>query len=225
MCLTPIPIAAKTHSSACCRRGFFYRYVTLPTQNSTGVPSALLEDSRSASQQWRKLCPSLAIQNNRPVSLLSFPSKALKRAVSNEISLCLSQNNLLDHFQSGFQGFSLYWDISPCCNWGPLNCQGFILLLFLLSHLCAAFNEVHSQFFLSILCPPINHMCGFGRNMNWGSRSVTTYRGGQTDWQQCVSRSSVMRIQMSVTSWCDEPSLQQHLSPIRDRYVVLGRWS
>ena len=43
------------------------------------------------------------IQNYRPVSLLSFLSKTLERAVYNQLSSYLSENDLLDPHQSGFR--------------------------------------------------------------------------------------------------------------------------
>ncbi len=43
------------------------------------------------------------IENNRPVSLLLFIAKTLKRVLFNQVSLFLSQNNKLDANQSGFR--------------------------------------------------------------------------------------------------------------------------
>ena len=43
------------------------------------------------------------LRNYRPVSLRSFLSKTLERAVSSQLSSSLSQNNLLDPHQSGFK--------------------------------------------------------------------------------------------------------------------------
>ena len=43
------------------------------------------------------------IQNYRPISLLSFLSKTLERAVANQLSSYLSSNNLLDPHQSSFK--------------------------------------------------------------------------------------------------------------------------
>ena len=43
------------------------------------------------------------VQNCRPISLLSFLSKKLERAISNQLSCYLSQNYLLDPHQSGFK--------------------------------------------------------------------------------------------------------------------------
>ncbi len=49
------------------------------------------------------LNPSL-LENYRPVSLLPFIAKTLERAVFNQVSVFLTQNNLLDSNQSGFRG-------------------------------------------------------------------------------------------------------------------------
>ena len=66
------------------------------------VPSAFKSARVTPLLKKPSLDPSDA-KNYRPVSLLSFLSKTLERVVSNQLSLHLSQNNLLDPNQSGFK--------------------------------------------------------------------------------------------------------------------------
>ncbi len=73
------------------------------TSLHTGVfPSAFRQARITPLLKKPTLNPSL-LENYRPVSLLPFIAKTLERAVFNQFSAFLTQNNLLDSNQSGFR--------------------------------------------------------------------------------------------------------------------------
>ncbi len=65
-------------------------------------PHCIQAGSANPTAQKPTLNTSLT-ENYRPVSLLPFIAKTLQRAVFNQVSLFLSQNNKLDAKQSGFR--------------------------------------------------------------------------------------------------------------------------
>ncbi len=65
-------------------------------------PSAFRQASITSLLKKPTLNQSL-LENYRPVSLLPFIAKTLERAVFNQVSAFLTQNNLLDSNQSGFR--------------------------------------------------------------------------------------------------------------------------
>ena len=73
------------------------------------IPSAVLQSlclSKCSCYPLSSKKPSLdpsSVKNYCPVSILPFLSKALERAVLNQLSSFLQQHNLLDPHQSGFQ--------------------------------------------------------------------------------------------------------------------------
>ncbi len=77
--------------------------LTSLTHPITGVfPSAFRQVCITPLLKKPTLNPSL-LENYRPVSLLPFIAKTLERAVFNQVSAFLTQNNLLDSNQSGFR--------------------------------------------------------------------------------------------------------------------------
>ncbi len=76
---------------------------TINTSLHTGVfPSAFRQARITPLLKKPTLNPSL-LENYRQVSLLPFIATTLERAVFNQVSAFLSQNNLLDSNQSGFR--------------------------------------------------------------------------------------------------------------------------
>ena len=92
------------------------------------------------------------IKNYRPVSLLPFLSKTLERAVFNQLSRYLHQNNLLDPHQSGFKaGHSTetaLLAVTESLRAAGANSLSSVLILLDLS---AAFDTVNHQILLSTL--------------------------------------------------------------------------
>ncbi|XP_064193956.1 uncharacterized protein LOC135256012 [Anguilla rostrata] len=78
----------------------------LPTPQPVLSPSLTISpcfsDFSPLTDSETTLDPSI-IGNYRPVSLLPFLSKTIERAASNQLSVFLSQNELLDPHQSGFR--------------------------------------------------------------------------------------------------------------------------
>ncbi|XP_052351813.1 uncharacterized protein LOC127915630 [Oncorhynchus keta] len=92
------------------------------------------------------------VNNYRPVSLLSFISKTLERAVLGQLSLYLSQNDLLDPNQSGFKTShsteTALLCITEALRTAKANSLSSALILLDLS---AAFDTVNHQILLSTL--------------------------------------------------------------------------
>ncbi len=92
------------------------------------------------------------LENYRPVSLLPFIAKTLKRVVFNQVSLFLSQNNKLDAKQSGFRsghstGTALL-SVTEALRIAKVDSKSSVLILLDLS---AAFDTVNHQILLSTL--------------------------------------------------------------------------
>ncbi len=92
------------------------------------------------------------LENYRPVSLLPFIAKTLERAVFNQVSAFLTQNNLLDSNQSGFRsGHSTetaLLSVVEALRLARADSKSSILILLDLS---AAFEMVNHQILLSTL--------------------------------------------------------------------------
>ncbi len=92
------------------------------------------------------------IENYRPVSLLPFIAKTLKRAVFNQVSLSLSQNNKLDAkqlgFRSGHSTETALLSVTEALQIAKADSKSSVLILLDLS---AAFNTVNHQILLSTL--------------------------------------------------------------------------
>ncbi len=92
------------------------------------------------------------IENYRPVSLLPFIAKTLKRVVFNQVSLFLSQNNKLDAKHSGFRsGHSTetaLLSVTEALRIAKADYKSSVLIRLDLS---AAFDTVNHQILLSTL--------------------------------------------------------------------------
>ncbi len=92
------------------------------------------------------------MENYRPVSLLPFISKTLKRFLFNQVSLFLSQNNKLDTKQSGFRsGHSTetaLLSVTEALWIAKADSKSSVLILLDLS---AAFDTLNHQILLSTL--------------------------------------------------------------------------
>ncbi len=120
------------------------------TSLHTGVfPSAFRQARITPLLKKPTLNPSL-LENYRPVSLLPFIAKTLERAVFNQVSAFLTQNNLLDSNQSGFRsGHSTetaLLSVIEALRLARADSKSSILILLDLS---AAFDMVNHQILLS----------------------------------------------------------------------------
>ncbi len=92
------------------------------------------------------------LDSYRPISLLPFLAKTLKRVVFNQVSLFLSQNNKLDANQSGFRsGHSTEMallSVTEALRIAKADSKSSVLILLDLS---AAFDTVNHQILLSTL--------------------------------------------------------------------------
>ncbi|KAJ8395857.1 hypothetical protein AAFF_G00027400 [Aldrovandia affinis] len=126
---------------------------------------------------------SAIISNYRSVSLLPFLSKTLERAVYNQLSTHLLQNDLLDPNQSGFKaGHSTetaLLAVTEALQGAKSQSLGSVLLLLDLS---AAFDTVDHQILLSSLV----EMGISGSALTW-FKSYLTDRSYQVAWRGSLS--------------------------------------
>uniref|UniRef100_A0A674EDB2 Reverse transcriptase domain-containing protein n=1 Tax=Salmo trutta TaxID=8032 RepID=A0A674EDB2_SALTR len=123
------------------------------------------------------------VNNYRPVSLLSFLSKTLERAVLGQLSCYLSQNDLLDPNQSGFKtGHST--ETALLCVTEALRTAKAISLssALILLDLSAAFDTVNHQILLSTLSE-----LGISGAAHAWIASYLTGRSYQVAWRESVS--------------------------------------
>uniref|UniRef100_A0A673XAH1 Reverse transcriptase domain-containing protein n=1 Tax=Salmo trutta TaxID=8032 RepID=A0A673XAH1_SALTR len=123
------------------------------------------------------------VNNYRPVSLLSFLSRTLERAVLGQLSCYLSQNYLLDPNQSGFKtGHSTETAllcVTEALRTAKANSLSSALILLDLS---AAFDTVNHQILLSTL----SKLGISGAAHSWIA-SYLTGRSYQVAWRESVS--------------------------------------
>ena len=129
------------------------------------------------------------VKNYRPVSLLSFLSKTLERVVSNQISLHLSQNNLLDPNQSGFKPAhsteTALLAVTEQLHAARAASHSAVLILLDLS---AAFDTVNHQLLLDTLVD----LGITGTALKWFS-SYLTDRTYQVSWKGLLSSPRTLR--------------------------------
>ncbi len=118
----------------------------------TGVfPSAFRQARITPLLKKPTLNPSL-LEDYRPVSLLPFIAKTLERAVFNQVSAFLTQNNLLDSNHSGFRSGqstkTALLSVVEALRLARKYSKSSILILLDLS---AAFDTVNHQILLSTL--------------------------------------------------------------------------
>uniref|UniRef100_A0AAY4ENN7 Reverse transcriptase domain-containing protein n=1 Tax=Denticeps clupeoides TaxID=299321 RepID=A0AAY4ENN7_9TELE len=129
----------------------FTSYIINGSISSGHVPSAF-KTARVLPILKKPTADPTDINNYRPVSLLSFLSKILERCVYNQLSLHLSQNNLLDPNQSGFRTAhsteTALLAVTEQLHAARLAKLSSVLILLDLS---AAFDTVNHKTLLSIL--------------------------------------------------------------------------
>ncbi|KAM9478604.1 uncharacterized protein ACWYII_006221 [Salvelinus alpinus] len=141
------------------------------------------------------------VNNYRPVSLLSFLSKTLERAVLGQLSCYLSQNDLLDPNQSGFKTShsteTALLCVTEALRTAKANSLSSALILLDLS---AAFDTVNHQILLSTL----SELGISGAAHAW----IASYLTGRS--YQVVNRISACLADISV--WMTDHHLKLNLS-------------
>ncbi|XDV37705.1 hypothetical protein PO909_007268 [Leuciscus waleckii] len=124
------------------------------------------------------------VENYRPISLLPFIAKTLERAVFNQVTSFLSQNNQLDVNQSGFKkGHSTetaLLSVTEALRIAKAPSKSSVLILLDLS---AAFDTVNHQILLSTL----SSLGITGTSLHW-FESYLTGRSFKVAWRGEVSR-------------------------------------
>ncbi len=143
------------------------------------LPHCIQAGSGNPTAQKKPTLNTSLIENYRPVSLLPFIAKTLKRVVFKQVSLFLSQNNKLDPKQSGFRsGHSTetaLLSVTEALRIAKANSKSSVLILLDLS---AAFDTVNHQIVLSTLSSlditgiPIcwfeSYLTGWSYKVAWG---------------------------------------------------------
>ncbi len=122
------------------------------TSLHTGIFPTAFKQARVTPLLKKPTLNTSLLENYRPVSLLPFVAKTLKRVVFNQLSLFLSQNNKLDAKQSGFKsGHSTetaLLSVTEALRIAKADSKSSVLILLDLS---AAFDTVNHQILLSTL--------------------------------------------------------------------------
>uniref|UniRef100_A0A9J7ZGW8 Reverse transcriptase domain-containing protein n=1 Tax=Cyprinus carpio carpio TaxID=630221 RepID=A0A9J7ZGW8_CYPCA len=151
--------------------------------HSGTFPSAFKQARVSPLLKRPSLNPAL-LENYRPVSLLPFIAKTLERAVFNQLSMFLEQNNL-DSNQSGFKsGHSTetaLLSVTEALRLARAASKSSVLILLDLS---AAFDTVNHQILLSTL----RKMGLSGTALQW-FKSYLSDRSFMASWRGEVSKS------------------------------------
>uniref|UniRef100_A0A8C2B1L4 Reverse transcriptase domain-containing protein n=1 Tax=Cyprinus carpio TaxID=7962 RepID=A0A8C2B1L4_CYPCA len=163
----------------------YLHLLTLSTLIHSGTfPSAFKQALVSPLLKKPSLHPAL-LENYRPVSLLPFIAKTLERAVFNQLSMFLVQNNLLDSNQSGFKnGHSTetaLLSVTEALRLARAASKSSVLILLDLS---AAFDTVNHQILLSTL----RKMGISGTALQW-LNSYLSDRSFMVSWRGEVSKS------------------------------------
>uniref|UniRef100_A0A8C1WW75 Reverse transcriptase domain-containing protein n=1 Tax=Cyprinus carpio TaxID=7962 RepID=A0A8C1WW75_CYPCA len=152
----------------------------------TGVfPSSFRQARVTPLLKKPTLNPSL-LENYRTVSLLPFIAKTLERAVFNQVSTFLTQNNLLDSnlldsFRSGHSTETALLSVVEALRLAKAESKSSILILLDLS---AAFDTVNNQILLStLLAKGIS-----GTTLQW-FESYLSDRSFKVSWRGEVSKS------------------------------------
>uniref|UniRef100_A0A8C5D126 Reverse transcriptase domain-containing protein n=1 Tax=Gadus morhua TaxID=8049 RepID=A0A8C5D126_GADMO len=148
---------------------------------TSGIVPASLKTARIKPLLKKTTLNTTDIQDYRPVSLLSFPSKTLERAVANQLSSYLSSNNLLDPHQSGFKKAhsteTALLAVTESLRAARASSLSMVLILLDLS---AAFDTVNHQILLAAL--------GIAESaLSWFT-SYLTKRTYQVTWNGSLSK-------------------------------------
>ncbi len=126
----------------------------------TGTFSTAFKQARVTPLLKKPTLNTSLIENYRPVSLLPFIAKALKRVVFNQVSLFLSQNSKLDASQSGFRsGHSTeaaLLSVNETLWIAKADSKSSVLILLDLSAAFLTLSIIRSS------CPPYHHCASLG---------------------------------------------------------------
>uniref|UniRef100_A0A3B1IPZ4 Reverse transcriptase domain-containing protein n=1 Tax=Astyanax mexicanus TaxID=7994 RepID=A0A3B1IPZ4_ASTMX len=158
-------------------------FITHIINTSSGHVPSTFKTARVVPILKKSTLDSLDVGNYRPVSLLSFLSKVLERAVYNQLSLFLTQNNLQDPNQSGFKPAhstetALIAVTEKLHAAKATNLSSVLILL----DLSAAFDTVNHSTLLSIL----TSLGIIGSAWQWFA-SYLEDRSYQVTWQGATS--------------------------------------
>uniref|UniRef100_A0A8C5B8I2 Reverse transcriptase domain-containing protein n=1 Tax=Gadus morhua TaxID=8049 RepID=A0A8C5B8I2_GADMO len=151
---------------------------------TSGIAPASFKTSRIKPLLKKTTLNPTDIQNYRPVSLLSFLSKTLERAVANQLSPYLSSNHLLDPHQLGFKKAhstetALLAVTESLCAARASSLSSVLILL----DLSAAFDTVNQQILLATLAE-----LGIAESaLSWFT-SYLTNRTYQVTWNGSLSK-------------------------------------
>ena len=162
---------------------------TINSSLTTGVVPAALKQARVTPLLKKPALDPTIISNYRPVSLLSFLSKTLERAVYNQLSSYLIQKDLLDPNQSGFKtGHSTETALIAVTEALHLaRAKGLSSALILLD-LSAAFDTVNHQILLSSM----SELGVAGSALAWLA-SYLDNRSYQVSWRGTLSEPQPLR--------------------------------
>ncbi|KAF7654004.1 hypothetical protein LDENG_00075870, partial [Lucifuga dentata] len=154
---------------------------SVPSAFKTAIVKPLLKKQNTDPQ---------ILYNYRPISNLPFMSKLLERAVANQITDHLSNNNLFDKFQSGFRSrHSTETALTRVVNDLLITADSDLTSLLLLLDLSAAFDTVDHNILLSRL---EKHIGIQGTVLSW-FHSYLSNRTQRVYYNNTISTFSVVK--------------------------------
>ncbi len=156
------------------------------TSLHTGIFTSAFKQARITPLLKKPTLNPTLLGNYRPVFLLPFIAKTLERVVFNQVTIFLTQNNLLDRNQSGFRsGHSTETALLSVVEDLRLARTASKSSLLILLDLYAAFDTVNHQILLSTLL----RMGISGTALQWFD-SYLSDRTFKVSWRGKVSNSS-----------------------------------